>query len=33
MKLFTPAEIFALANVAPYDAFALWLHSARGRLK
>jgi 8-oxo-dGTP pyrophosphatase MutT (NUDIX family) len=33
MKLFTPGEIFALANVTPYDAFALWLHSARGRLK
>lgn len=33
MKLFTPAEIFALSNVTPYDAFALWLHSARGRLR
>jgi hypothetical protein len=33
MKLFTPAEIFALANVTPYDAFALWIHSARGRLQ
>jgi 8-oxo-dGTP pyrophosphatase MutT (NUDIX family) len=33
MKLFTPAEIFALANVTPYDAFALWIHSARGRLR
>jgi 8-oxo-dGTP pyrophosphatase MutT (NUDIX family) len=33
MRLFTPAEILALANVTPYDAFALWLHIARGRLK
>jgi 8-oxo-dGTP pyrophosphatase MutT (NUDIX family) len=33
MRLFTPAEIFALANVTPYDAFALWLHCARDRLQ
>lgn len=33
MKLFTSAEIFALANLTPYDAFALWLHSARARLR
>ncbi len=31
MKLFTPAEIFALPNVTPYDSFALWLHLARRR--
>jgi 8-oxo-dGTP pyrophosphatase MutT (NUDIX family) len=33
MKLFTPTELFALANITPYDAFALWLHCARDRLK
>ena len=33
MKLFTPDELFALANITPYDAFALWLFAARGRLK
>jgi 8-oxo-dGTP pyrophosphatase MutT (NUDIX family) len=33
MKLFTPAELFSLANVTPYDAFALWLYGARVRLK
>ena|SRR5581483_6433589 len=33
MKLFTPEELFALSNITPYDAFALWLFAARGRLK
>jgi 8-oxo-dGTP pyrophosphatase MutT (NUDIX family) len=33
MKLFTPSELFALPNVTPYDAFALWLHGARRRLR
>jgi 8-oxo-dGTP pyrophosphatase MutT (NUDIX family) len=33
MKLFTPAELFTLSNVTPYDAFALWLYAARGRLR
>jgi len=32
MQLFTTAEILALPNVTPYDAFALWLYTARGRL-
>jgi 8-oxo-dGTP pyrophosphatase MutT (NUDIX family) len=32
MKLFAPDELFALAHVTPYDAFALWLHFARNRL-
>jgi 8-oxo-dGTP pyrophosphatase MutT (NUDIX family) len=33
MKLFTPAELFDLSNITPYDAFALWLFAARGRLR
>lgn len=33
MKLFTRAETFALANLTPYDAFALWIHSAGARLR
>ena len=33
MKLFTPAELFTLSNVTPYDAFALWLFAAQGRLR
>ncbi len=33
MKLFAPDELFALSNITPYDAFALWLFAARGRLK
>jgi hypothetical protein len=33
MKLFTAAELFTLSNVTPYDAFALWLFAARGRLR
>jgi 8-oxo-dGTP diphosphatase len=33
MKLFTPAELFTLSNVTPYDAFALWLFAAQARLK
>jgi len=32
MKWFSLGEILALANVTPYDAFALWLHGARRRL-
>jgi 8-oxo-dGTP pyrophosphatase MutT (NUDIX family) len=31
MRLFTPAEIFTLPNVTPYDSFAFWLHFARRR--
>ncbi len=33
MRLFTPAEIFALTNLTPYDAFALWIYTARARLR
>ncbi len=33
MKLFTPAETLALANLTPYDALALWLYNARSRLR
>ena len=33
MRLFTPAQIFDRANLTPYDSFALWLHSARGRVR
>ncbi len=33
MKLFTPAELFTLSNVTPYDAFALWLFATQDRLK
>ena len=33
MKLLTAEEIFARANVTPYDSFALWLHFAHGRIK
>ena len=33
MKLFTAAELFTLSNVTPYDAFALWLFAAQGRLR
>jgi 8-oxo-dGTP diphosphatase len=33
MKLFTPAELFTLSNITPYDAFALWLFVAQGRLR
>jgi 8-oxo-dGTP pyrophosphatase MutT (NUDIX family) len=33
MALFAASEIFNLANVAPYDSFAIWLHVARGRLR
>ena len=31
-RIFTGPEILKEANVAPYDAFALFLHHARGRL-
>jgi 8-oxo-dGTP diphosphatase len=33
MKLFTPAELFTLSNITPYDAFALWLFVAQRRLR
>jgi 8-oxo-dGTP pyrophosphatase MutT (NUDIX family) len=33
MKLFTPAEIFSIVNLTPYDAFALWIYTARARLR
>lgn len=33
MKLFTPDALFTLSNITPYDAFALWLFAARGRLR
>ena len=33
MKLFTAAELLTLSNVTPYDAFALWLFAAQGRLR
>lgn len=32
MRLFHADELFALANLTPYDSFALWLHFARARL-
>jgi 8-oxo-dGTP pyrophosphatase MutT (NUDIX family) len=32
MRAFSATELFALPNVTPYDAFALWLHFARDRL-
>lgn len=33
LAAFLPEPLFALPNVTPYDAFALFLHHARGRLK
>jgi 8-oxo-dGTP pyrophosphatase MutT (NUDIX family) len=32
-KVLQAAEIFDGRPVAPYDAFALWLHVARGRIR
>lgn len=32
VRAFTAEEILARPHVTPYDAFALWLHHARGRL-
>lgn len=32
LRAFTGEEVLALSRVAPYDAFALWLHINRGRL-
>jgi 8-oxo-dGTP pyrophosphatase MutT (NUDIX family) len=31
MRFFSPDEIFRLANLTPYDSFAIWLHVARSR--
>lgn len=33
MKTFYPKEIFSLTRVVPYDAFAIWLHIERTRLR
>jgi 8-oxo-dGTP pyrophosphatase MutT (NUDIX family) len=33
MKTFDPKEILSLTRVVPYDAFVLWLHIERNRLR
>jgi hypothetical protein len=33
MRAFTAQEVLELPRVAPYDAFALWLHISRYRLQ
>jgi hypothetical protein len=33
MKTFNPKEILSLTRGVPYDAFVLWLHIERNRLR
>lgn len=33
LRLFTPLEIFSQPNISPYDSFALWIHTAKDRLR
>jgi len=32
LRVFTPEEVLRHRQIAPYDAFALWLHINRGRI-
>jgi 8-oxo-dGTP pyrophosphatase MutT (NUDIX family) len=31
MRIFSAREILSMPRVVPYDAFAIWMHAARGR--